>query len=604
MPFTVQDLIIDRPDPVTVSRDDSAQTALQLMIDGDYSQLPVVNREGIAEGMITSDSIIRALSHFDLTIKEMRVFHAMTSIVKYRPDDDLFGLLDDLKDVYAVAVVDKEDHVIGIVTSYDTTEYFRRRGEDIMLVEDIETMLKEYVLTAFLDKSGEVDRSTLDVAIEEITPSNSKLRGPFQQALHRYLQLCGDDKPQLNQQQVEEVFAQHLNPKQAPKPFELLTLNDYIELFLSKSRWERYKTIFDLDPKSCRKLLEAVRNTRNELAHFRAELTSQQREELRFCKEWLARHQSEVMETLSLPQDERVDTTPPDEVFQLKGSGKSRTLIEVVRMVKDWASRSEELPVQLVDEESSTESRYTPLAMYLESMPLDQDKVQLSFENVELIIGGELPKYARQHRSWWANDSSGHVQSQRWLEAGWRVSSVNMSEERVIFSRMKEREQAYIDFFSRLLSDLREREEMPVRVSSADGRSWLAIAGLAPEGEPQVSFVGCSFARRKRFRVELYIDQGTQEVNKEIFDEIYRHREEIENELEEKLSWERLDERRASRIALYHSGAITDSTDDLAELRDWAVSAIIKFYKVFRARIGQTLNTAESSVAQTGAIGS
>lgn len=90
---------MDRLDPVTVFRDESAQTALRLMIEGDYSQLPVVDSEGRAEGMITSDSLIRALNYFDLTIKEMRVFHAMTEVLKYNPEDDRFGLLDDLKNV-------------------------------------------------------------------------------------------------------------------------------------------------------------------------------------------------------------------------------------------------------------------------------------------------------------------------------------------------------------------------------------------------------------------------------------------------------------------------------------------------------------------------
>src|SRR3712207_2277470 len=118
MPFTVQDLITDRPEPVTISRDESAETALRLMIEFDYSQLPVVDREGKAEGMITSDSIIRALNHFDLTIKEMRVFHAMTDVIADGPEEELLSLLDDLKDAYAVAVVDNSGHVIGNVTSY------------------------------------------------------------------------------------------------------------------------------------------------------------------------------------------------------------------------------------------------------------------------------------------------------------------------------------------------------------------------------------------------------------------------------------------------------------------------------------------------------
>lgn len=586
MPFTVQDLIIDRPQPLTVSRDESVQTALRLMIEGDYSQLPVVDRDGKAEGFITSDSIIRALSHFDLTIKEMRVFHAMTGPLTHSPDDDLFGLLDDLKDAYAVAVIDNEKRVIGIVTSYDTTEYFRRRGEDIMLVEDIETMLKEYVLAAFQDPSGEMDRTSLEAAVEEITQTNSKLRGPFQQALHHYLNSQGGGNVQLNNQQVEEVFSQYLNPRQPPKPFELLTLNEYIELFLSKSRWARYKPIFDLDPKSCRKLLEAVRLIRNELSHFRAEITPQKREELRFCKDWLARHQQEVANAFAPITEE--PTTPLDGTngggSPLDGKVKENQQALITRfleMIRSDGSEGDELPVQLAEPADARESRYAPLALYLQSVPIEQDKVEGTFEEIELLIGGRLPRYARQHRSWWANDSGGHVQSQQWLESGWRVSSVNMPGEHVTFTRIKEREQAYIEFYSSLLATLRERGEMVVRTMSADGRSWISIAGLAPEGGSQVSFIGCSFARKQRFRIELYIDQGDQEINKKIFDELYRRREEVEAEMGVTLSWERLDERRASRIALYSNGAITDSKEKLAELRDWAADHLVTFYKVF-----------------------
>src|ERR1700740_1075497 len=106
MSFTVQDLLIDRPEPVTVPRGEPAEAALNMMIEGDYSQLPVVDHEGRAEGMITGDSIIRALNHFDITLKEMSVFHGMTGVIRYRPEDDLFSVLDDLKDVFAVVVVD------------------------------------------------------------------------------------------------------------------------------------------------------------------------------------------------------------------------------------------------------------------------------------------------------------------------------------------------------------------------------------------------------------------------------------------------------------------------------------------------------------------
>lgn len=592
MPFTVQDLIVDRPEPVTVSRDESAEAALRRMIEFDYSQLPVVDREGRAEGMITSDSIIRALNHFDLTIKQMRVFHAMTNVITYSPEEELLSLLDDLKDSYAVAVVDNDKRVIGIVTSYDTTEYFRRRGEDMMLVEDIETMLKEYVLAAFQNGSGDPDRAALDAAVEEISETNSKLRGPFGQALHQYLQAEAGAPLQVDNQRAEKVFAQYLNPKQSPKPFERLSLGDYIKLFLSKSRWVKYKTVFDLDPDSCHKLLSAVNDIRNELAHFRAEITPHKREQLRFCKEWLARHQDEVAKTFAPPAAEVAlptsvesegDTSPGEK--GVKALGEFLTgMLTAIRLGK---FDGDDLPVQLAEADDTRESRYTPLANYLQSVPADEDKVEMGFKDIELFIGGRLPRYAREHRSWWANDSIGHVQSQQWLWAGWRVSAVNMPGERVTFTRIKEREQAYIEFYSMLLSELRGLGGIPVRTNSADGSSWIVITRLAPEGEAQLSIVGFSFARGGRFRVELYIDQGNEETNKRIFDDLLKRREEIESEIGEELSWERLDQRRASRIALYRPGAITDDAERLAELRSWGAATIVKFYKVFKPLISQ-----------------
>src|SRR5260370_19344386 len=205
MPFNVQELIVGRAEPITVSRDESVQTALRLMIEGDYSQLPVIDREGKAEGMITGDSIVRAINNFGLMIKEMRVFHAMIQVVRYRPEDDVFGLLDDLKNVYAVAVVDNDDRVIGIITSYDTTEYFRRRGEDMMLVEDIETMLKEYILAAFQNPSGELDNAALDIAVNESTRANSNLPRPFHRPLHQYLHPNNTLRPPIDQRRAAQA---------------------------------------------------------------------------------------------------------------------------------------------------------------------------------------------------------------------------------------------------------------------------------------------------------------------------------------------------------------------------------------------------------------
>lgn len=596
MPFTVEDLITGRPEPVTISRTASVQDALCAMIDGDFSQLPVVDSNGTAEGMITSDSITRALRHFDLTIKQMRVFHAMTEVPTYDPEDELLGLLDDLKNSYAVLAVDKKKRLIGIITSYDTTEYFRRRGEDMMLIEDIETMLKDYILAAFQDDSGTVDTQTLELAIEEISENNSKLRGPFGRALEHYVKNGAEDVV-IDRQRAEEAFSVHLNPKQ-PRPFEKLSLNDYIELFLHKARWERYRLVFDLDAGACRKLLITVRDIRNELAHFRSEMTPHKREQLKFCKEWLARHQPQI--PLIVSRSPGVLARRPNETAQpmapVRENGTKFFADAVTNVLKAFRlgkfdGADEDVPLQLVESDEARESRYTPWALYLQTLPLKRDRVESSFEDIELLIGGRLPPYARQHRSWWANDSTGHVQSIQWLSAGWRVSSVNMSGERVVFSRIKEREQAYIEFFSQLLADLRRTYDIPVTSASPDGQSWINVLRIGSHSESNASFLGFSFARGGQFRVELYIDQGDKERNKELFDSLQSKADEIAGEIGESLNWERLDNRRACRIAAYRSGAITDSPEILLELRQWATSMVIEFYTVFRPLLLHTGDT-------------
>lgn len=66
-----------------------------------------------------------------------------------------------------------------------------------------------------------------------------------------------------------------------------------------------------------------------------------------------------------------------------------------------------------------------------------------------------------------------------------------------------------------------------------------------------------SFAQNNHARVELYIDQGEQQ-NKQIFDWLHARKENIEAQIDETLSWERIDDRRGSRIAVYRPSSILD----------------------------------------------
>ena len=582
MPYPVQNLIEGRGEPVCVRSEDAVQEALRLMTEHDFSQLPVVDGDGKPLGLVTHESISRALNYLGVRVEDLRVSNATVKAYQYRLEDDLFDLLDRLKDTNAVLIVDGEGRLIGIVTSYDSTEYFRRRVEDMMLVEDIEIMVKELIMVAFTDQADETDQERLAAAIEKVTSSKHELLGRYRQALQRYLELQGQEQATINPQWFEDSSS-HLALKEGPKGFDDLTLQEYTELLLHKDRRHPYRPIFNLNTQAIRRLLNKVRETRNALAHFRGEISSTQRDELKFCVEQLAQY-------------------PPDKVREQLIGIPVAWGYEVERPLEGLVVREAgpgyEAPAGLVDAIIPTEealgpgdSRYAPLAIWLQSQPSSRDRARLTFEDIEGIIGEVLPPSAHQHRAWWANDTS-HVHAKQWLDSGWRVAQVSAAEQRVVFARIAGREKAYIDFFSALQAEVRAKTGFPLKSVWPDGQSWLTVAGL-PENRAQCLYFVVSFARNGRFRVELYIDTTDQAKNKRTFDLLYADREQFHVTVGEQLTWERLSDKRASRIALYHPGSITDDEETLAGLRTWAVDTMARFYKTLAEPAVQALQSAE-----------
>src|ERR1035441_1564649 len=77
-------------------------------------------------------------------------------------------------------------------------------------------------------------------------------------------------------------------------------------------------------------------------------------------------------------------------------------------------------------------SVYDPLRDFLASQV--GESVNLSFSQVETILGRVLPQSAHDQDWWWANeetDTTRHVQCESWLNAGWRMSTVDRVRERV-----------------------------------------------------------------------------------------------------------------------------------------------------------------------------
>lgn len=581
MPFTVQDLVEGSSDPITASPYELLNDALRKMSKNDFSQLPVANEELRPIGMLTYESILHAVHNFKVPLEELRVKDAMAKIVEadeFRSDADLSELLERLGSKYAVLIVDGDRHLTGIITNYDTSEYFHRRAEDLMLIEDIETMLKEFIQATFTTSHEEVDVEALDRAAKEISDWRKSEWDRFNEALDEYFILHSEGRNGAlpRDDWLKKIQEKHYQEGPRPRIFEELFLSEYIRLFLKSDQWDKYSSILGLDQKVVYKLLDSVRQIRNTLAHFRDELTQEQREQLRFCAEWLTRHQSAIEEKLI-----GIEFKPEPINIQVS----EQIIVGSTESIE--TNPSQDVP-------SSRESRYAPFAIWLQERPSEMDSVQLSFEQIEKIIGGDLPSSASTHRAWWANDSVGHVQSKQWLEVGWKVKSINMTDRVVVFSRIRVRQKAYNQFFSELLNKLRQQTEFANIEAKPASKFWQQIESITVSGK-HFAIISYSFRRGGIFRIELYIDAREHDLNNQLFSGLFDRRGEIESRFGDKLIWEELPNNRASRVAAAHAGSITDEQEELDELQKWAIENLAKF----RSAIQQpATEEAERAIAQ------
>jgi len=139
--------------------------------------------------------------------------------------------------------------------------------------------------------------------------------------------------------------------------------------------------------------------------------------------------------------------------------------------------------------------------------------------------------------------------------------------------------EAYRDYFQHLIDELREKHKF-TGAKVGQPQSWYMFAS----GFAGVNY-GASFAMGNRVRAELYIDGGDADKNKKLFDWLAQDKEKIEVEFGESLKWERLDDKRASRIALYRPGSVEDNEQVLEEIRGWTIERLLKLKKVVNSRL-------------------
>ncbi len=146
---------------------------------------------------------------------------------------------------------------------------------------------------------------------------------------------------------------------------------------------------------------------------------------------------------------------------------------------------------------------------------------------------------------------------------------------------MSETERLLLDFWTELLARAQDRSVGLHANVSPQSQGWMGTsAGRAGLGFNYVAARDCS-------RVELYIDRGSDaEYNKRVFDKLYAAREQIETDFEAELVWQRLEERRACRIAhRMDVGGYRDPEDRWPEIQDAMIDAMVRLEKALRPHI-------------------
>lgn len=138
--------------------------------------------------------------------------------------------------------------------------------------------------------------------------------------------------------------------------------------------------------------------------------------------------------------------------------------------------------------------------------------------------------------------------------------------------------EAYRAFFQSLIDELRIKHSF-TNAKIALPQNWYTF----PTGISGITY-GTTFAQGGRVRAELYIDIGKTDKNKNLFDWLFEQKLSIESEFGEPLEWERLNDRRASRIAIYREGSI-DEGESLKEIQSWVIQKLLKFKIVFGTRL-------------------
>ena len=228
----------------SIPLDTKVSEALSVMATQHYSQIPVMEGSSVL-GLFTYRSFALGITRMecgqgkpgDITVEEFIEKPDYTTV-----NDEFSSLFRHLDDKDVVLVGDSE-RLQGILTAMDLARYLYKVANAFVLLQEIELAL----------------RALIRLAVDEDE-----------------LRTC-----------VENALSHSYQPDKLPTQLEDMTFNDYVQLVGDGRNWKSFKPVFGGTRERLRARLEPIRDLRNDIFHFKREITVGDHQNLADCRDWL-----------------------------------------------------------------------------------------------------------------------------------------------------------------------------------------------------------------------------------------------------------------------------------------------------------------------------
>lgn len=221
----------------TLSPNIQAGQAIQLLSEKGFSQAPVVDGPEIL-GVFSFRSFARGvveLNHLQLRPADLPVDEFLEKPAFASLADEIERIVDDL-DRQDVVLVRSGDRLVAVATPMDVLRYFKEVADPFVMLQEIELALRELFRMA--------------IGAED-------------------LQLC-----------IEQVIGRS-------EALDQLSFDEHVALVRDGRTWPKFGGTFGSSRDLARTRLEAVRDIRNALMHFRRDATAADHQSLADARRWL-----------------------------------------------------------------------------------------------------------------------------------------------------------------------------------------------------------------------------------------------------------------------------------------------------------------------------